>query len=151
MGGRLVRWILLPGLGLVLLGFFGSNLVLQSGWFRGRVGGKLNGITRLSWTVSEASWSPWGGARLGGLKAEAMSSGQGELAPICEIEEIRIQPHWGERLNARLAFREVRVKSPRGKVPMELLLSLMAPDGSADTARIEVPHPKSAHGAHRHV
>ena len=112
---------------------------MQTGWFRGRLAGKLAGKTRLSWTIAKASWSPWGGGCLGGLTAKAVYSGEGTLAPIFEIDEIRVRPYWGALLGGRLEFREIRVKSPRGKVPVELLAQLMQGDGRVDVARMTVP------------
>lgn len=139
VAGRLVRWLLISVVGLVLVGFLGSNLVMGSGWFRGRVARKLVGETRLLWTVGEASWSPWGGVRLGGLKAEAVQTGEVKVDPVCEIEEVRVHPYWGALLSGQLAVREVRVKSPRGKVPLELLAELMKADGRVEVAEVKVP------------
>jgi len=92
----------------------------------------------LSWTIAKASWSPWGGVRLGGLTAEAVYSGEGTLAPIFEIGELRVQPYWGALFGGRLEIREIRVKSPRGKVPVELLAQLMRGGGSMEVARMTV-------------
>lgn len=123
----------------MLLGFFGSNLVLQSGWVRGRLAGKLTAQTRLSWTIAKASWSPWGGARLAGLRAEAERTGEIEFPPVFEIAEIRVQPYWRQLLAGSLRIRELRVTSPRGKVPVQLLAQLMVPGGPVGQVRVDMP------------
>lgn len=119
-----------------LLLFVGSNLVMWSGWFRGKIEGQLARHTRLFWTVEEASWSPWGGVRLGRLTAVAAGAEVHTIPPVFEIGELRVQPDWGRLMSGRLRIRELRVTEPRGKFPLELLVQLMKSDGRVDVARL---------------
>jgi hypothetical protein len=109
---------------------------MRSAWFRGKLEGRLAMRTRLAWTVGEASWSPWGGLRLGAMKAVAAGPEAHRIPPIVEIAEVRVRPYWKDLLSGRVRIRELRVTGPRAKVPLELLVQLMRSDGRVDTARL---------------
>ena len=117
---RLVVFVLVGG----VLGFFGSNLVIGSSWGRGKIAAKLSGVSGFNWSVGRASWSPWGGVRVGGLEMTISGTNGAEMPAILTVDEVRVRPYWGELLGGDLALREAVVLNPVGEVPLELLAAM---------------------------
>jgi hypothetical protein len=108
--------------GIPLLVFALSNLWLASPLGRAWTAGKLTAATGLDATVAGASWSPWGGASLRGVRI-SQPAPLDELVgePLAEIGTIHLTPVWSAWLRGRPAIREINLESPRIVLPVQVL------------------------------
>jgi len=122
--GRWRRRVLILVLGLPVMGWLGTNLVIGSGWGRAKLAGKLEGMSGYEWSVGGAWWSPWGGVRLVDLEGAVPGGRDQGYGPLLLVEELRGKVYWGRLLRGELRLREVVVEGPRGEVPLELLAAM---------------------------
>ena len=122
--GRWRRRLLILVLGLPVLGWLGSNLVIGSGWGRAKLAGKLQGMSGYEWSVGGAWWSPWGGVRLADLEGAVPGARNQGYGPLLVVEELLVKAYWGRLLRGELRLREVVVEGPRGEVPLELFAAM---------------------------
>lgn len=118
------RRLLMVFLALPMVAVLGSNLILKTAWARGKVAGQLAKRSGLEWTIEQASWSPWGGVRLGGVEARIRGEEFADLAPLLVVRELRVRPYWASLFSGRPELQEVVVDAPVGELPLELLASL---------------------------
>ena len=107
----------LPALALLL-----GNLCLSSPWSRRWLASKIQARTGLEARVSAISWTPWGGAALGGLELLQPEPLRPLLTdPLVKIKTLRLSPVWQAWLRGRYEIRSISLESPRVVLPVELL------------------------------
>lgn len=73
-------------------------------------------------SLKGASWSPWNGISVYGIKIEQPEALQKQFAkPLLQIESIRIVPTWREMAKRRLVMQSIEIKKPEFSVPIEIL------------------------------
>ncbi|MEP4078791.1 hypothetical protein [Haloferula sp.] len=137
---------------LLLIGFLLIQTLLSTSWVRGKVAAKLSQrVGGLNVQIADLDWTPWGGARIRGLKV-----GQPELLeklvpiPLLEVDEVHVWPDYAAALKGELAASQVTVKRPKLHVSAEMLMSIAAASTPAaeppSIAAAAVPQPAAAVG-----
>lgn len=151
---KTVRIAALLAVILPLAGYGLSNLYLMSPKGRDFLASRISGISGLDSSVEGASWSPWNGISVYGLRIEQPGPLRKAIAsPLVSVESARISPEWKELAKRRLIIRAVELRSPRISAPVELLSQLPAPEAppqiaahTPEVASAPVPGPASAPG-----
>ncbi|MFP6866752.1 MAG: hypothetical protein VCA35_12470 [Roseibacillus sp.] len=138
----IIRWFVLPAMvlagGLLIV----SNLVLQTKTVRGWFEQKLARKSGLEWTIGYLSWTPWTGFQISEVKAELRNLELQGARPLYEVDDIDVQIQWTQVLKGSLGVREIRLKSGRVAIPVELMTLLSKPKEKAESsAPEEVPSP----------
>jgi hypothetical protein len=126
-----------------LLAFGISNLFLVSPKGRAFIADRIQRRLPLEASVQGATWSPWNGITVYGLRLEQ----PGELRkafgkPLLSAQSVRIHPDWAELARKRLSVKGMDIEKPDLTVPIELLsqiphkdvdpaLAMKAPDLAA--------------------
>lgn len=92
--------------------FLSSNILLNSGWAKGKFADKLEEKTGLRWTIGTMNWTPDGKVHVYDARARL---GEGELA----VEEIDVSPVLGAALRGNARFERMVVTKPRVEVDLE--------------------------------
>ncbi len=115
-----------------------SNLVLQIGAVKGKLEEKLNNRSGASWKIGSLSWTPWTGVQVRNVAVKAPAAGIGlPDRPLCRAE-LDVKLHWSSVLRGALDVKEVRVRSGKVAIPMELLFLLRE---TGNQARVLSPEP----------
>lgn len=113
-------------------GFGLSNLFLISPKGRTFVSSRIASRIQLDTTLQGASWSPWNGITLYGLRIEQPKELQETLSkPLLAVQSIRLSPVWSELVKKRFAVKGIDLVRPDFTIPIELLA--MIPAAPADT------------------
>ena len=115
-----------------------SNLVLRTGAVRGKLEEKLKTRSGASWKIGSLSWTPWTGVQVRNVTVKAPSAGSGlPDRPLCRTE-LDVKLYWGSLLRGALDLKEVRVRSGKIAIPMELLFLLR---DTVNQSRVLSPEP----------
>ncbi|QTN34065.1 hypothetical protein HZ994_17650 [Akkermansiaceae bacterium] len=104
------------------LAFGISNLYLVSPKGRAFIAAKISRLLPLETSVQGATWSPWNGITVYGLRAEqppALRKAFGR--PLVSVESVRIHPDWMELARKRLSIKGMEIVKPELCIPIELL------------------------------
>jgi hypothetical protein len=106
-----------------------GNLALATPWAKGRLAREVEARTGLETRIGSATWTPWGGASLGGFQLLQPPSLRQVIAkPLLEIRKVQIHPRWKPLLKGDLQVAKIRLDRPRAAVSLEMLSSLAPKD-----------------------
>lgn len=128
---KLLLRIAAGGMVLLLGAFVVSNMVLA-----GLVEKNLRRRTQMRWTVARATWSPWGGIQMSGIRAEIENQKGVTVAPVLQVARVRLDPYWTSLVQKKPKFREILVETPKGNVPIEFLSLLVASGGGGAVPQV---------------
>ncbi|WP_411827465.1 hypothetical protein [Luteolibacter sp. AS25] len=108
-----------------LLGFGLSNLLLASKRGRDWFSGKITQRIHLESSIEKASWSPWNGLTIYGLRIEQPEQLRVSIEePLLKVSETRFHPEWNALLKKQLRIRALDIIEPQLNIPVELLSAL---------------------------
>ena len=117
----------------ILLGFVctpplllaAGNLALATPWAKDRLVQEVEARTGLEARIGSATWTPWGGACLGGFTLlQPQPFRQVVSEPLLEIREVRVHPKWKPLFRGDLQVAKVRLDRPHVAIPLEMLAGL---------------------------
>jgi hypothetical protein len=121
-------------MGLLVL----SNAVLQTRTVRGWIEAKLEERTGFRWSIQSVAWSPWTGLQVREVAAEFQNLQPGSVArPLFFSDDVDVQIHWRGLLDGELALKEVRLRSGRIAIPLQV--ASLLPTGPAQEPAAEGP------------
>ena len=133
--------------GLVLLGLailtpalaFGiSNLFLVSPKGKAFLASRIERKLHLETNVQGASWSPWNGITIYGLRVEQPEQLKKAFTkPLLSVQSIRLHPDWLALVKRRLELKGIEVVKPDLTLPIELLSQI--PRKDVDPALVAKP------------
>lgn len=98
-----------------------SNLYLMSPKGRSLVSGKITNLTGFEASLKGATWSPWNGITLRGLRIEQPAQLRKQISsPLLLIESVRVHPTWSALKDRRLSINSIDIKKPELVFPVEL-------------------------------
>ena len=122
---RLATSALFLAVVLPLLAFGLSNLYLLSPKGREKIASVVSQRLGLDSSVEGATWSPWNGITLYGLRVEQPGPLRGAIPnPLLRVESIRVDPIWSMILKKRLQVRGMDIVKSELTLPIELLSQL---------------------------
>lgn len=130
----LICLLLLP---FVLFGL--SNLFLMSPAGRAFLGRSITSRIKLDASVRGASFSPWNGFTIYGLKIEQPGELPPSARPLLLLEELRALPAWKPLLRNRLELREIEITRPILHLPIELLSAISSRKPPPEIASSKTP------------
>lgn len=136
---------------LLLLGFLLLQLLLATPWMRAKVAGKLSQrIGGLEVGIGSLSWTPWSGAKIGGLEVKQPEVLR-ELVPtpLLVVDEIHVWPDYAAGLKGKISVTEVKVLRPKLHVTADMLVSIAAasmPPADPPAIASVVPSPAPVSG-----
>ena len=133
--------------GLVLIGLailtpalaFGiSNLFLVSPKGKAFLASRIERKLHLETNVQGASWSPWNGITIYGLRVEQPEPLKKAFTkPLLSVQSIRLHPDWLALVKRRLELKGIEVVKPDLTLPIELLSQI--PRKDVDPALVAKP------------
>ena len=129
LGYRLLALLIL----VPLLAFGISNLFLVSPKGRAYIKHRIERKLPLEASVQGATWSPWNGITIYGLRMEqpgALKDAVGK--PLLSAQSIQLHPYWMALLGRNLELKSVEILKPEITLPVELLSQI--PQKEADSA-----------------
>ena len=119
---RLATSTLVLAFSLPLLAFGISNLYLVSPKGRAKIASMASARLGLESSVAGATWSPWNGITLYGLRIEQPAPLRAAVpSPLLLVESIRVVPAWRMILSKQLLIRSMDIVRPQLTIPIELL------------------------------
>ena len=111
-----------------MLGFLLLQGLLATSWMRSKVAGKLSQrIGGLEVEIDSLSWTPWDGAKIGGLEVKQPAALQEWVStPLLEVDEIHAWPDYGAALKRKVSVSQVTVLRPKLHVTVDMLVSIAA-------------------------
>lgn len=120
---------------LPLLAFVLSNLFLLSPKGRKFVAARIARVLPLETSVSGATWSPWNGITLHGLRLEQPAPLRAAVRkPLLTIQTIRIHPDWRKLLRKNLSAKGIEIVKADLTLPVELLSQIPRKETAAPVA-----------------
>lgn len=123
---RWKRWlgysIFVLAIVIPLLAFGISNLFLVSPKGRALIAAKIKGRVMLDASVQGATWSPWNGFTVYGLRLEQPEALRKDIAkPLLMVESASIHPDWLALLGRKVELKGLEIVKPEVLLPIELL------------------------------
>ena len=113
----LILAILVP-----VLAFGLSNLFLLSPKGRQFLAGKVENRLLLETSTQGATWSPWNGITVYGIRVEQPEVLREAIGrPLLSVQSVRIHPDWSALLKKRLTPKGMEIVKPELHLPIELL------------------------------
>lgn len=125
-GRRRIRKCCLALLGIAiicpLIAFGISNLYLLSPKGRALIAGKIGNRLHLEISVQGATWSPWNGITVYGIRIEQPGALRNAIGiPLLRVESLQVHPNWQALLKRELAIKGLEIVKPELHIPIELL------------------------------
>lgn len=135
---KLRRWKKI-GLALIALAFllpplaFGlSNLFLLSSKGQKFVAARITRVLPFETSVSGATWSPWNGVTLHGLRLEQPAPLKVAVRePLLTIQMIRVHPDWRQLLRKKISAKGIEIVKADLTLPAELLSQIPRKESAA--------------------
>jgi hypothetical protein len=135
-----------------LLAFGVSNLFLVSPKGRALIADKISRQLQLEAKVQGATWSPWNGITIYGLRLEQPDLLRKSFKkPLLSVQSVRIHPDWSALREKTLSLKGMDVVKPDFTIPIELLSQIpqreVSPPLVAKPPDLAAAKPPTGHSA----